>query len=487
MDSLANNVLNMSLPPPRPHLAYRIEIDDRTMAYKLVFAGNRFIQLVLFALLWSLPVATAAVSIWIYMGAFYGVKFNTTGVSKQSLASFAPLAFWRRGHKFEKVNDEETTESKSSALQPGFPRSQGSSPIPEASIGHLGASKKRPTILIATMEYDIEDWAIKIKIGGLGVMAQLMGKNLPHQDLIWVVPCVGGVEYPVDTPTEPMMVTILDTEYEIQVQYHVLNNITYVLLDAPIFRQQSKSEPYPPRMDDLDSAVYYSAWNACIAQTIERFPIDLYHINDYHGAAAPLYLLSKGRTIPCALSLHNAEFQGLWPMRTPKERDEVCRVYNLEPSIVERYVQFGEVFNLLHAGASYLRVHQRGFGAVGVSNKYGKRSYARYPIFWGLKEVGKLPNPDPSDTAPWEPETENEVITVDPEYERSRGDLRLQAQKWAGLEEDPNAELFVFVGRWSNQKVNLKFQMLFPTNSERVSISSLMSSRLSSRNTLMSS
>jgi alpha-1,3-glucan synthase len=62
-------------------------------------------------------------------------------------------------------------------------------------------------------------------------------------------------------------------------------------------------------MDDLDSAVYYSAWNACIAETIKRFPVDLYHINDYHGAAAPLYLLP--RTIPVALSLHNAEFQGL--------------------------------------------------------------------------------------------------------------------------------------------------------------------------------
>ncbi|PVH93295.1 glycosyltransferase family 5 protein [Periconia macrospinosa] len=451
-DTLAKNVLNMSVLPPRPHLAYRIEIDDSTMAYKLIYAGNRFAQLTLFALLWSLPVATAAISISIYMGAFYGVKFNQIGVSKQSLAIFAPLAFWRRGHQFERLHDEDMTELKKSALHPGFPRSRDSSPMPAASLGTMGVGKKRPMILIATMEYDIEDWAIKIKIGGLGVMAQLMGKNLPHQDLIWVVPCVGGVEYPVDTPAEPMTVTILDTEYEVQVQYHKLNNITYVLLDAPIFRQQTKSEPYPPRMDDLDSAVYYSAWNACIALTIERFPIDLYHINDYHGAAAPLYLLSKGRTIPCALSIHNAEFQGLWPMRTPKENEEVCRVYSLDPSIVAKYVQFGEVFNLLHAAASYLRVHQRGFGAVGVSNKYGKRSYARYPIFWGLKEIGKLPNPDPSDTAPWEPGQENEVITVDPEYEASRGDLRRQAQEWAGLEVDPKAELFVFVGRWSNQK-----------------------------------
>ncbi len=41
---------------------------------------------------------------------------------------------------------------------------------------------------------------------------------------------------------------------------------------------------------------------------MRRFPIDLYHINDYHGAVAPLHLLP--RTIPCCLSLHNAEFQG---------------------------------------------------------------------------------------------------------------------------------------------------------------------------------
>ncbi|KAF4979067.1 hypothetical protein F66182_17308, partial [Fusarium sp. NRRL 66182] len=246
--------------------------------------------------------------------------------------------------------------------------------------------------MIATMEYDIEDWAIKIKIGGLGVMAQLMGKNLSHQDLIWVVPCVGDVEYPEDQPAEPMFVTVLGNSYEVKVQYHVLRNITYVLLDAPVFRPPTKTEPYPARMDDLDSAIYYSAWNQCIAEAMKRFPIDLYHINDYHGSLAPLYLLPH--TIPACLSLHNAEFQGLWPMRTQNERDEVCSVFNLDVNIATRYVQFGEVFNLLHAGASYLRVHQQGFGAVGVSKKYGKRSYARYPIFWGLKKVGNLPNPD---------------------------------------------------------------------------------------------
>ena len=65
-------------------------------------------------------------------------------------------------------------------------------------------------------------------------------------------------------------------------------------------------------------------------------------------------------------------------MRTDQESDEVSRVYNLSKDTIEKYVQFGEVFNLLHAGVSYLRVHQKGFGAVGVSNKYGARSFARY-------------------------------------------------------------------------------------------------------------
>lgn len=41
---------------------------------------------------------------------------------------------------------------------------------------------------------------------------------------------------------------------------------------------------------------------------------------------------------------------------------------------------------------------------------------------------------------------------MDPAYEASRGELRKQAQEWAGLEVDPTAQLFIFVGRWSNQK-----------------------------------
>jgi alpha-1,3-glucan synthase len=70
-----------------------------------------------------------------------------------------------------------------------------------------------------------------------------------------------------------------------------------------------------------------------------------------------------------------------------------------------------------------------------------------------LKHIGKLPNPDPSDTEPWDEAAEaKQVITVDAAFEAARGDLRKQAQEWANLAVDPNANLFVFVGRWSVQK-----------------------------------
>jgi alpha-1,3-glucan synthase len=440
--SLSSVVLNVTKSPPRPYLGWRVVIDDGSLRFRLLPSGSMWTQLILYILLWTVPVITAAASTWAYMGGFYKVKFNQFGASAKG--GLIPLAIRR---PFQHLSGDEEPDEKVGFIS----RFRNKSKFLHEKATVIDEQARRRTVLIATMEYDIEDWAVKVKIGGLGVMAQLMGKNLSHQDLIWVVPCVGDLEYPVDTPADPMNVTILGTQYEIKVQYHILRNITFVCLDAPVFRQQTKSEPYPARMDDMTSAIYYSAWNQCIAQAMERFPIDLYHINDYHGSVAPLYLLPK--TIPAALSLHNAEFQGLWPMRTKQERDEVCSVFNLPQQVVTQYIQFGEVFNLLHAGASYLRVHQEGFGSVGVSKKYGKRSFARYPIFWGLKKVGALPNPDPSDTGEWDKKLPREEdIHIDPAFEAQRPELRRQAQEWAGLEQNPKAELFVFVGRWSAQK-----------------------------------
>lgn len=278
--SLSSVALNITQAPPKPYLAWKIILNDGMMKFQLLPAGSMWLQLVLFILLWVVPLITAGVAVWMYMQSFYDIKFNEIGIAEK--ASIIPMAvknvfgrgYKSLGHDAETGSPQPEKHHFLSAL-----RKRKDTFL--QSTGNLVSTDKRRMVLIATMEYDIEDWQIKIKIGGLGVMAQLMGKNLAHQDLIWVVPCVGGVDYPVDTVAEPMNVVIMGTTYEVKVQYHVLRNITYVLLDAPVFRQQTKSEPYPPRMDDMDSAIYYSAWNQCIAQAMNRFPIDIYHINDY--------------------------------------------------------------------------------------------------------------------------------------------------------------------------------------------------------------
>lgn len=425
-DALSSNTINITRGPGMPHVAWRLEVNDGDYRYRLVPSGSAGCQIALYFLLAILPLASGCLLGWGFKRSYYKVKFNQIGIP-------TTMGIWERTRaKFTKQKVEEEDDEK----------------FPDLALpAEFAKEAEKKTILIATMEYEIFDWNIKIKIGGLGKMASLMGSSaLSHQNLIWVIPCVSGIDYPIDELAEPIDVTINGQEYLVSVQYHVVRNITFFLLDAPVFRARTMVDPYPPRMDDIESAIYYSAWNACIAEAIKRFNPDLYHINDYHGALAPLYLLPS--TIPVCLSLHNAEFQGMWPLRTKGEMTEICSVFNLPKEIVKAYVQFDKVFNMLHAGASYLRQHQGGYGAVGVSKKYGRRAFKRYPIFWGLSEIGSLPNPDPDDMDDWEDVAIKEckasdVVVIDEVAEEKRGQLRMQAQRWAGLDVDPNVSVFL--------------------------------------------
>ena len=261
--SLIQNLINITDSPRSPYLSWQIALNDADFRFQLIPIGNRWVQLVLYILLWLIPIITGVAGVIIFMKSFYSVKFNKVGVPTKKSKNLISLPLrrkaksesaptqWHDNNPYGQVSTEPSNLTLTGPLPDGIV-----SPGVNTPTDVLAA--KRRTVLIATMEYDIEDWAIKIKIGGLGVMAQLMGKNLEHQDLIWVVPCVGGIDYPEDTPGENIVIQVLGNLYEVKTQYHVLRNITYVLLDAPIFRQQTKSEPYPPRMDDLgESALTY--------------------------------------------------------------------------------------------------------------------------------------------------------------------------------------------------------------------------------------
>ena len=235
-------------------MAWRVLFNDGDFRYYLEPLGNRWIQLAVSIALAVIPLITAIAGVLLYVQAFYGVKFNKIGIKEQR--GFHPIGTplsAMKGVFHHEKGDGEHSRQLSAAT------SVEDLSMMRAGVG-AGATVQRRSVLIGTVEYNITDWNIKVKIGGLGVMAQLMGQNLQHQDLVWVVPCVGDIDYPVDTPAPAMHIKILDRIYGVQVQYHKVDNITYVLLDAPVFRKQTQKEPYPARMDDLDSAIYYSAY-----------------------------------------------------------------------------------------------------------------------------------------------------------------------------------------------------------------------------------
>ncbi|KAF8212206.1 glycoside hydrolase family 13 and glycosyltransferase family 5 protein [Mycena galopus ATCC 62051] len=438
-NTAAPNYLNMSA-PPSPHLAWALLVDDSNMSWSLEPRGESSVGAIVYSLLLAIPLITGTLAVLVFMWSFYGIKHNQFGVKVKSHKNYFPILGLGNKSKSDLHDGEHMSEK--------LFKHKHNTEI----IGWPEDKNKRRKVLIATLEYEIIDWKLKVKIGGLGVMSSLMGKAMTDVDLIWVVPKVKDVEYPAGDPAEPIEVIIFGEPYLIEVETHVLDNITYVILDSPVFRAQTKADPYPARMDDLSSAIFYSTWNQAIAATIRRSPtIDIYHINDYHGALAGLYLLPK--VIPACLSLHNAEFQGLWPLRTKEEMKEVCSAFNISKETCTKYVQFGNTFNLLHAAASYISVHQKSVGVAGVSDKYGKRSWARYPALWTLKHVDSLPNPDPTDIAALdETPTKAKDVEIDQIAEAARPELKRQAQEWAGISQDPNSDLFVFVGRWSKQK-----------------------------------
>lgn len=189
--SLINNVINITDPPPSPFLGWRITLNDAEYRIQLTPIGSRWNQLVLYLFLWLIPILTGAAAVWVFVTSFYGVKLNEFGiVSKKGLE----IRGLRQLFKRKKVQglEEISNDPHLSPIKPsdiGIPHEfRQAKQFVQVTTPVTPTIPKRLTVLIATMEYEIEDWAIKVKIGGLGVMSSLMGKNLKHQSLIWVIP-----------------------------------------------------------------------------------------------------------------------------------------------------------------------------------------------------------------------------------------------------------------------------------------------------------
>lgn len=146
---------NVSLPvgPGMPYLSWRVSVNDATLKYSLEPEGSAWGQIIMFILMVIVPPMTGILAILAFKKSFYGVKFNYVGVNEKS--GFFGGAMWTGLKELRKKPE----------LTPAYS-------VDDLLAMAVGAPGRRK-VLIATMEYEIEDWAIKIKIGGLGVMASL--------------------------------------------------------------------------------------------------------------------------------------------------------------------------------------------------------------------------------------------------------------------------------------------------------------------------
>ena len=155
--SLAPVVLNITAPPPKPYVAWRYVVNDGTLRFKLEPVGSMWQQLALYVVLWIVPLLSGGLSTWIFVQSFAKIKFNQIGITeKLGLLSILPYSLRKRLRTMP-------GEEKTSLLAKLKRQSQMFSRKTEALLSEQAARRR---VLIATMEYDIEDWAIKIKIGG---------------------------------------------------------------------------------------------------------------------------------------------------------------------------------------------------------------------------------------------------------------------------------------------------------------------------------
>jgi alpha-1,3-glucan synthase len=152
----------MSL-PPSPFLAWTLHVNDKSGEWSVTPLGHQNVSIILFALLISIPLITAFIAAAIFRYSFYAIKVNKWGIKPAKETSYFPIG----GDK------KEMTMATTGAAM-AMSEKPSKSATPAKLIGWPEIPSKRRKVLIATLEYEILDWKLKVKwvvpfwvIGGL--------------------------------------------------------------------------------------------------------------------------------------------------------------------------------------------------------------------------------------------------------------------------------------------------------------------------------
>jgi len=314
-------------------------------------------------------------------------------------------------------------------------------------------------VLFASLEHVIEHEGGREKAiaGGLGKVAGLMCRYHPGS-LICVTACMPDKDYSFASYVgqvravvsgQALCCDVLRYEafgqaFDNSVDEEAPPDVTYYIIDHPIFRE--RDDIYPAPQTRRRTLEFYSLWCQAVARLIEQTQPDAYHCPDFHAAMAVMYIEEP---LPVIVVLHNAEYQGAISTQNmgKHEAKHFGDIFNLPPERIIQETFIEGKFCMLKPVVDFAREHQEGYGICAVSRNYALEASQKHSVLWGLPEVRGIEN--------CMPESER-LVAIDSAdedaYAKSRAVAKRFIQEKFGLTQDPDARLFVFLGRWVKQK-----------------------------------
>ena len=311
-------------------------------------------------------------------------------------------------------------------------------------------------MMLASLEHSLPHLKCKAQAGGLGKVMDLVARHHPT-DILMIHPKLkedDALKYSHDLQLPSLAVKVDNQQQDVKVFYckppaddsPTRARRGFLLLSHSWFEERPKTSIYPNPMTRRKVLRFYSLWNQSVGQLLELYKPDIFHCPDFHTCIAPWYAIRHQADfdLRVLLVLHNAEYQGSvsTDMLRASHFEKMARIFNVSPEFISKHLMAEGRFNMLKAGVDFLLERQEGRGACAVSQYYATECHARYSIFWQLPQIVGIDNPM----------LEEEREPLDKDLTEKKLEAKSETQRRFGLKVEPNARLFVSLGRLVRQK-----------------------------------
>ncbi|CAJ1433563.1 unnamed protein product [Effrenium voratum] len=313
-------------------------------------------------------------------------------------------------------------------------------------------------IMMASLEHSLPHLATgRATAGGLGKVVDLIVRKHPS-DILLVHPMLaeveGKLEYGNPIDEQPSLRLVVDGQrHDIRVfrfasppreEQCQQVRVEFLMLSHEIFEARTLDGIYPNPMSRKAVLTFFSLWNQAVGALLARHKPRVFHCPDFHTAIAPWYALPEHPDLRILLVLHNAEYQGTisTDMIYGHTLAAIASVFNLPVQMVKDHLVLDGRFNMLKAAVDFILERQNGEGACAVSQWYAAECHSAYGVLWHLPAVHGLDNPM----------LEEERVVITGSLADAKAEAKQRLQRRFGLEENPNARLFVSLGRLVRQK-----------------------------------